>query len=183
MDDFAASVDWHLDPMRYIGRRIQIKSMLTLTSLLQGKKVSCKLRIRRKATLYSRRDPRRINDMVYIHPLMSSNPSCTLRGPAVVYSFPAAACTTAAMRRHCKSTLKKLLGEDSFQNIGQKASVITVERFSIKNCSDYIKMTKIRTDKRSLHKPPMISRFSPTTDLSRCFPAFQNSLKELSTIV
>ena len=65
-----------------------------------------------------------------------------------------AACTTAAMRRHCKSTLKKLLGEDSFQNIAQKASVITVERFSIKNCSDYIKMTKIRTDKRSLHKPP-----------------------------
>ena len=123
--------------------------------------MSCKLRICRKATLYSRRDPRRINDMVYIHPLMSSNPSCTLRGPAVVYSFPAAACTTAAMRRHCKSTLKKLLGEDSFQNIAQKASVITLERFSIKNCSDYIKMTKIRTDKRSLHKPRASVILSP----------------------
>ena len=84
------------------------------SSLLQGKKVSCKLRIRRKATLYSRRDPRRINDMVYIHPLMSSNPSCTLRGPAVVYSFPAAACTTAAMRRHCKSTLKKTVRRKQF---------------------------------------------------------------------
>ena len=30
---------------------------------------------------------------------------------------------------------------------------------------------------------PWISRFSPTTDLSRYFAAFQNSLKELSTIV
>lgn len=100
------------------------------SSLLQGKKVSCKLRIRRKATLYSRRDPRRINDMVYIHPLMSSNPSCTLRGPAVVYSFPAAACTTAAMRRHCKSTLKKNCQEKTVSKISHKRLLLLQQNAS-----------------------------------------------------
>ena len=94
---------------------------------------------------------------------------------AVVYSFSAAARTTAVASGRRKSTLIELQKQTISEILQQTASIITEKRVQIKNLANFPKMNAIQADEKGfsfLNSPTVFEIVGPTHGLyCACPPA------------